>query len=121
MYFQGEVITNDVNGNPETSPKLAADNEPWTTLAYYNGPGGIRNGGLQANMLAESNNTTLQNPCNSNNSSTTTNDNTGKAEEGHSHVHATTGKEYIQQTNVPLESETHGGQDVIAWANGKCF
>lgn len=39
----GLVVGNDRSGEPQQNPSLAADGEPYTTLAYANGPGAIRN------------------------------------------------------------------------------
>lgn len=37
----GLVHGNDASGNPETSPTLALDGKPYTTLGYQNGPGAV--------------------------------------------------------------------------------
>ncbi len=37
----GKSVTNDDHGEPETGPSLAADEMPYTTLGYANGPGGL--------------------------------------------------------------------------------
>ncbi len=38
----GYVYKNDMRGEPLTEPDLAADGQPYTTLAYANGPGAVR-------------------------------------------------------------------------------
>ncbi len=38
----GYVRKNDMTGEPLSSPDLAADGQPYTTLAYANGPGAVR-------------------------------------------------------------------------------
>lgn len=38
----GLVVKNDLQGEPAKAPDLAADGEPYTTLAYANGPGAVR-------------------------------------------------------------------------------
>ncbi|NNC55769.1 MAG: alkaline phosphatase, partial [Pseudomonadales bacterium] len=35
----GMVVANDANGDPKQSPEIAADGQPYATLAYQNGPG----------------------------------------------------------------------------------
>lgn len=37
----GLVIGNDKHGEPATTPKLAGDGKPYTTLGYHNGPGAV--------------------------------------------------------------------------------
>jgi alkaline phosphatase len=37
----GLVVTNDRSGEPRSTPALAADGVPYTTLAYANGPGAV--------------------------------------------------------------------------------
>lgn len=38
----GYVVKNDSSGEPRTGPDIAADGQPYTTLAYANGPGAVR-------------------------------------------------------------------------------
>ncbi len=37
----GLVVGNDISGEPNSEPTLAADGQPYTTLAYANGPGAV--------------------------------------------------------------------------------
>lgn len=37
----GLVVMNDENGEPRAAPELAADGQPYTTLAYADGPGAV--------------------------------------------------------------------------------
>ena len=50
----GTVIGNDDHGEPKSTPVLAADGEPYTTLGYQNGPGavdGVRNPDLSSGKI----------------------------------------------------------------------
>ncbi|WNO10086.1 alkaline phosphatase [Teredinibacter sp. KSP-S5-2] len=38
----GVVKSNDEHGEPKTEPETAFDNQPYTTLGYYNGPGAVK-------------------------------------------------------------------------------
>eukprot|EP00040_Diaphanoeca_grandis_P003621 m.25425 g.25425 ORF g.25425 m.25425 type:complete len:571 (-) comp14990_c0_seq1:96-1808(-) len=77
----GHVHLNDDNGFPIDTPAVGTDGLPYTTLGYYNGPGG----NTRAARPVDENTTTI---------------------------------DYLQQATVPIESETHGGQDVLVWASG---
>jgi alkaline phosphatase len=85
----GNVMGNDLSGNPETTPTLADDGKPYTTLGYHNGPGSIlikgdKSGGRPDTSLED-----------------------------------TRDKNYRQQALVPLSKmETHGGEDVAIYAKG---
>lgn len=95
----GFVKGNDKNGNPEKNISLAKDDQPYTTLSYANGVGHFM------------------------------------SEDDEDHLHArwgsqpnagrhTTSKDnpesphYYQEANVPLQSETHAGDDVAVYAQG---
>ncbi|XP_033104633.1 alkaline phosphatase-like isoform X5 [Anneissia japonica] len=69
---------------------LGKDRLPYTTLAYANGPGGLK--------VSESYNATNLRP-----------NNTGVDTED---------RDYKQDALVPLSSETHGGEDVAIYATG---
>lgn len=50
----GQVIGNDEHGDPVTTPMLASDGMPYTTLGYQNGPGavdGVRNPDLSSGKI----------------------------------------------------------------------
>lgn len=78
------------DGGDGTSPLLAADGKPYTTLGYANGPGGL----LPAKPAA------------------------GDAGHDHGRPMPETGIKARQQAAVPLGSETHGGEDVALFATG---
>lgn len=78
----GLVVTNDVNGLPETEPSKGKDGKPYTTLGYLNGPGAVS--GERADLSAVD----------------------------------TTADNYLQQALVPMDSESHGGEDVVIYARG---
>lgn len=94
----GVVKGTDVNGNAETTPKLAKDNMPYTTAGYTNGLGfanyGAGNGGDQ--RYADSH------------------------AAGRHDVSAmdTTHSGYHQEALVPLGSETHAAEDISIHAIG---
>ncbi|XP_072014271.1 alkaline phosphatase, tissue-nonspecific isozyme-like [Amphiura filiformis] len=71
-------------------PDLGSDNLPYTTLIYANGPGGV-----QTRLTYR---------------------NTGKRPDVTNED--TSSDRYQQQALVPLESETHAGDDVAIWADG---
>lgn len=81
---------NGEDGGDGTSPLLAADGKPYTTLGYANGPGGL---------LAKQQ---------------------GDDDDDHDHGRPMpeTGIKARQQALVPLGSETHGGEDVALFATG---
>ncbi len=93
----GKVVANNEFGEPESTPKLAEDGKPYTTLGYQNGPG-----------FAFRDTQTL----------------TSKRRvpvSGHSEDLAnidTQDQRFHQQALVPLKSETHGGEDVVIYADG---
>lgn len=94
----GKVVGNDKHGQAESTPFLAADQLPYTTLGYTNG-NGFRNYG--SNTDAEK--TYAEKP------------NAGRKDI--SAVH-TTVPGYHQEALVPLDSETHGAEDVGIYARG---
>lgn len=92
----GLVVTNNEAGEPETTPTLAPDGKPYTTLGFANGPGS---------------------PC------VCKRDEQGKVtcdcppRADLSNVD-TTADDFKQQALVPRGSETHGGEDVAIYARG---
>ena len=94
----GKVIGNDKNGLPETTPTLAKDDLPYTTLGYTNGLG-FRNLGDVTNGDA----------------SYASDPDTGRKDTAGVNT-LTAG--YHQEALVPLDSETHGGEDVGIFARG---
>ncbi|RNJ64348.1 MAG: alkaline phosphatase [Porphyrobacter sp. IPPAS B-1204] len=77
------------DGGDGTSPVLAADGKPYTTLGYANGPGG-----LTVKRAAADD------------------------DHDHGRPMPETGIKARQQALVPLGSETHGGEDVALFATG---
>ena len=92
----GKVVTNDSAGNPKTSPQLAADQLPYTTLGYANGRG-FHNLGIGGD-------TVYREPINAGRADLSTVD--------------TTGQGFHQEALVPLSSETHAAEDVAIYAGG---
>jgi len=72
----------DSKGNPKTTPNLADDGKPYTTLSYINGPGAVDG-----------------------------------PREDLSNVD-TTDLDFIQQALIPMQSESHAGEDVAIYAQG---
>lgn len=85
----GLVRGNDKQGNPKPRPTLLDDGKPYTSISYRNGPGAV---------AYDEQGERIERP-------------TLTAEQ----VRAT---DYLQQALVPLESETHGGEDVALYAAG---
>jgi alkaline phosphatase len=81
---------NGEDGGDGTSPLLAADGKPYTTLGYANGPGGL---------LPKKNDD-------------------DDDDHDHGRPMPETGIKARQQALVPLGSETHGGEDVALFATG---
>lgn len=82
---------NGEDGGDGTSPLLAADGKPYTTLGYANGPGGL---------LVKKH------------------DDDDDEDHDHGRPMPETGIKARQQALVPLGSETHGGEDVALFATG---
>lgn len=80
---------------PMPEPLRAQDNKPYTTLGYLNGPGYAANSTLAAREQQAPNSGRHL---------------TAKV--------AVTHKDFFQESLVPLESETHGGEDVAIYAGG---
>lgn len=85
----GYEITNDSTGEPNDSPTLAADGQPYTTLGYINGPGAVSR---ETRPAPE----------------------TGIRATAQALVPLATPKKYTKPSN----SETHGGEDVALYAIG---
>lgn len=96
----GKVVSNDKNGLPESNPTLAKDDMPYTTLGYANGLG-HRNFGSETNADIVY-------------------DTVMESGAGRKNIAAfdTTASGYHQEALVPLDSETHAGEDVGIYARG---
>ncbi|MDO5638365.1 MAG: alkaline phosphatase [Neisseria sp.] len=94
----GKVVGNDKHGQAQQTPSLAADNLPYTTLGYTNG-NGFRNYG--SNTDAEK--TYTEKPNGGRHDLTAVD---------------TTMPGFHQEALVPLDSETHGAEDVGIYASG---
>ena len=93
----GKVVGNNVFGEPESKPTLAADGKPYTTLGYQNGPGYTFR---ESQTLTSKRRKPVS----------------GRSEDL-SNID-TEDQHFHQQALVPLVSETHGGEDVVIYANG---
>ena len=104
----GYVVSNDLRGEPETEPTRDTRGKPYTTLGYQNGPGRVTRTfvwpydlsgperfwlGARArfNWLQRAPDSIDVDP---------------------------TARDYLQHAAIPLYGETHGGQDVAAYAGG---
>lgn len=95
----GKVIGNDNSGAPKTTPEIAADGLPYTTIGYINGPG------HQVLEDYQSADAIFTNPINT----------SGRADL--SNVD-TTAPGFHTETLVAMGNETHGGEDVAVYATG---
>jgi alkaline phosphatase len=93
----GKVVGNNASGDPESKPRLAEDGKPYTTLGYQNGPGFA----LRDSQILTSKRRVPVSGRKEDLSNIDTED---------PHFH--------QQALVPLKSETHGGEDVVIYADG---
>ncbi len=89
------VVVNNAAGHAHDHPYLAADNQPYTTLGYRNGLGFAENAGGDTRYALPGN------PGRQDLSSVDT-----------------THMNFHQEALVPLESETHAGEDVPIYAKG---
>lgn len=92
----GMVIGNDESGLPKEQPELALDHQPYTTLSYINGPGAHISHDHKTSM--QRSNARLMSQVSKNMN--------------------TEDKDYIQESLIPLELETHSAEDVGVWATG---
>jgi alkaline phosphatase len=92
----GLVVGNSEVGEPKTEPDRALDGKPYTTLGFANGPGSICT-------------------CKKDEQGKTVCDCPPRADLS---AVDTTANDFKQQTLVPLNSETHGGEDVVIYARG---
>jgi alkaline phosphatase len=101
----GLVVTNDASGAPMDEPMTDAFGLPFTTLTYANGAGHVAASGTQkagpktfGHRMAEA----RPHP------------------DGRSDLSGvdTTAPSYLQESAVPMGSETHGGEDVAIYARG---
>ncbi len=90
---RGNPILGKVVAPGETTPSLASDGRPYTTLSYANGPG-VRDGAAPYPRRPQG----------------------GRAFD--LTATDTTHPDFHQEALVPLESETHGGEDVAIFADG---
>lgn len=115
----GISITNDEHGLPESGPRLADDGLPYTTIMYANGPGAVAGPDEDASVAQVE-------PAAGDKSATQVEPAAGPAE---TEAEAETVRadltnvdtrdlDFLQQSTVPLESETHGGADVAIHARG---
>ena len=95
---RGNPILGKVVGVGETTPSLAADDMPYTTLGYTNG-GGFRNLGNETDADVGYNFAPVTGRVDLTNIDTTT-------------------PGFHQETLVPMSSETHAGEDVGVYAMG---
>lgn len=87
----GKVIGNNANGIAESTPTLAKDDMPYTTLGYANGQGvGMGDKELEINDGGRANLANID----------------------------TTDPDFYQEALVPTSSETHAGEDVGVYARG---
>jgi alkaline phosphatase len=101
----GKVVTNDKYGEPEATFTADAAGRPYTTLGYQNGPGARRS-------VASGDTSPIHSP----------------TDEGAARARFrrrpdltnvdTTALDFLQEAAVPLGYETHGGEDVAAYAMG---
>lgn len=94
----GKVVGTDDHGLPESTPVLAMDNLPYTTLGYTNGLG-YRNLGNETDADAAYD---------------------AKPDTGRHDLSAidTTQPGFHQEALIPLDSETHAGEDISLHATG---
>ncbi|WP_087464393.1 alkaline phosphatase [Oleiphilus messinensis] len=94
----GKVVTNDSSGAPQSTPALAGDDMPYTTLGYTNGLGfatlgNETDGDVRYSTGAVAGRQNLTNV-------------------------DTQSSGYHQETLVPMSSETHAGEDISVHASG---
>jgi alkaline phosphatase len=91
----GKVVLNDASGAPLSTPALAKDNMPYTTLGYTNGRGFATSAGgdTRYGMPIDAGRKDLTNV-------------------------DTTDSGFHQEALVPLSAETHAGEDVSVHATG---
>lgn len=95
----GLVVENERSGLPAKEPTKADDGKPYTTLGYANGPGAVPC--ICRPDPADSAKVDCSCLPRADLSKTDT-----KADD------------FLQQSAIPLESETHGGEDVVIYARG---
>lgn len=116
---RGNPILGLVRGIDEETGESAVipaqDGKPYTTLGFLNGPGSIfyeeedeEAPGAHTDALSGGAGTPIE-------SEPVTNPSTNRPNPANERVQS---KDYLQPSLVPLESETHGGTDVAAYATG---
>jgi alkaline phosphatase len=101
----GLAIGTQKDGKPGTQPTLDLAGRPYTTLGYANGPGHPAETNLQPAGPKK-----LPHRPRTASAAATTRPDLGKVD--------TQAPTYLQESTVPLESETHGGEDVAIYAGG---
>lgn len=120
---RGNPILGLVRGIDEETGESAVipaqDGKPYTTLGFLNGPGSIfyeeedeEVPGAHASALSGGAGTPVEG---TEPTPKETNPNAGRPNPANERVQS---KDYLQPALVPLESETHGGTDVAAYATG---
>lgn len=100
----GKVRTNDDAGEPDADLSLDAAGRPYTTLGYHNGPGArstVRTGD-QAGIHTTENDSRFNRYARR--------PDLGRID--------TSALDFLQEAAIPLGYETHGGEDVAAYADG---
>lgn len=101
----GKVKHLDQSGEPQKSFELDSNSLPYTTLTYANGPGWVGTSNAQpagAKKFPHRPRTYVGEPVSRPDLSDVD----------------TQDKNYLQETAVPLPTETHGGEDVVVYAKG---
>jgi alkaline phosphatase len=101
----GLVVTPDAQGNPSTQPTLDLTGKPYTTLSYANGPGYPG----ATDQQPEGPKRFPHRPASAQGVRTGRPDLRGVD---------TAAPDYLQESTLPKESETHGGEDVAIYAGG---
>jgi alkaline phosphatase len=101
----GLVLRNDEHGNPASDYEKDKLGLPYTTLGYANGPG-------YTGPSKEQPEGSKRRPHSGNGYTGIT---SGRPDLS---TVATSDPDYMQESGVPLSSETHGGEDVVIYAGG---
>ncbi len=104
----GQVVTNDLRGEPKTEPAQDTRGKPYTTLGYQNGPGRVISTFVMPLELSGPQRLWLWMRARF--------DWLQRAPDDLDVD--TADRDYLQQAAVPLFAETHSGEDVAAYAGG---
>lgn len=104
----GQVVKNNLRGEPETEPARDTRGQPYTTLGYQNGPGRVISTFVMPLELSGANRFWLWMRARF--------DWLQRAPD--SVDVDTADRDYLQQAAVPLFAETHSGEDVAVYAGG---